>query len=362
MHDLIQDMGKEVVKQDASSKLGQYSRLWNHEDIVNVLTTNSGSDCIKGIIYPSKSLPKGFYPRKIVILKLPNGNTISLKQPLQKFENLICMDLSLCQQLTQIPDVSGAPNIRDLKLEGCTNLKEIQDSVGGLTKVFDLSLEECTSLEIFPHGIQMTSLRLLNFNDCRSLQHFPDILEQMDKLKRFEARRTGIKQIPHSICYLPGLEVLLLPHNDNLVSIPESVNKLDRLEFFNLDNCRMLQQITGIPSNLQQLQADGCISLTSQSSNALWTQALQEVKGFSIKMPITPIPDWFDHRCKGGSLSFWVRRKFPFFAFAVVLGESTSETSSKFGGAGVKILCYNNGHRIWSNTSFYRSSAAAAGH
>lgn len=30
MHDLIQDMGKEIVKEEAGNKLGEHSRLWHH--------------------------------------------------------------------------------------------------------------------------------------------------------------------------------------------------------------------------------------------------------------------------------------------------------------------------------------------
>lgn len=41
MHDLIQDMGREIVKQEAPKEASERSRLWFHEDILEVLTENT---------------------------------------------------------------------------------------------------------------------------------------------------------------------------------------------------------------------------------------------------------------------------------------------------------------------------------
>ncbi|KAI4356908.1 hypothetical protein L6164_000890 [Bauhinia variegata] len=197
MHDLIQHMGKEIVRQAASSKLGEYSRLWNHEDIVDVLTTNSGS-----------------------VLKLKNSRIISLNS-LQNFEKLTY-----------------------------------------------------------------------------------------------------------------------------------------RLTFLYMDNCKKLHQFSRAPPNLRQLHADGCISLTSQSLNLIFSQAIQAVKPFELYIPRIHIPNWFDHRCKGGRLSFWARVKYPRkFTFAAVFKISTSKISSQSHGLVImEILCYRNGIETWKQGNFYLSN------
>ena len=46
MHDLLQEMGKEIVRQH-SKEPGKRSRLWNHEDIHLVLT----KDMVRYSIY-----------------------------------------------------------------------------------------------------------------------------------------------------------------------------------------------------------------------------------------------------------------------------------------------------------------------
>ena len=38
MHDLIQQMGKEVVRQESPKILGKRSRLWYYKDVLEVLT------------------------------------------------------------------------------------------------------------------------------------------------------------------------------------------------------------------------------------------------------------------------------------------------------------------------------------
>ena len=42
MHDLIQDMGMEIVLQESSIDHGNHSRLWLYEDIYNILKKKYG--------------------------------------------------------------------------------------------------------------------------------------------------------------------------------------------------------------------------------------------------------------------------------------------------------------------------------
>jgi hypothetical protein len=41
IHDLIEDMAKEIVRQESPKEPGKRSRLWFHEDIFHVLEENS---------------------------------------------------------------------------------------------------------------------------------------------------------------------------------------------------------------------------------------------------------------------------------------------------------------------------------
>ncbi|MED6133274.1 hypothetical protein PIB30_026858 [Stylosanthes scabra] len=122
-HDLIQDMGREIVRQESLENPGKRSRLWLPEDVLQVLQENIGTNKIelmfleapmskvmdwdgeafrkmgnlKALIiksgnflnrpnylpnslrvlewrgYASHSLPADFHPKKLCILKLPNN-------------------------------------------------------------------------------------------------------------------------------------------------------------------------------------------------------------------------------------------------------------------------------------------------
>ncbi|KAI5445019.1 hypothetical protein KIW84_013335, partial [Lathyrus oleraceus] len=50
LHDLIEDMGKEIVRQESPKEPGKRSRLWFYEDIVKVFEENLGTSQIE-IIY-----------------------------------------------------------------------------------------------------------------------------------------------------------------------------------------------------------------------------------------------------------------------------------------------------------------------
>ncbi|KAG6670770.1 hypothetical protein I3843_Q038500 [Carya illinoinensis] len=50
MHDLLEDMGKEIVRQESPKEPGKRSRLWFYEDVREVLEKNKGTEQIEGIL------------------------------------------------------------------------------------------------------------------------------------------------------------------------------------------------------------------------------------------------------------------------------------------------------------------------
>lgn len=49
MHDLLQEMGREIVRQESPENPGGRSRLWYHEDILRVFRENLGTNSVEGI-------------------------------------------------------------------------------------------------------------------------------------------------------------------------------------------------------------------------------------------------------------------------------------------------------------------------
>ncbi|GMY19155.1 TMV resistance protein N-like [Fagus crenata] len=50
MPDLLQDMGKEIVRRESPKEPGGRSRLWLYEDVLHVLKNNSGTEAVEGIM------------------------------------------------------------------------------------------------------------------------------------------------------------------------------------------------------------------------------------------------------------------------------------------------------------------------
>ncbi|XP_059653200.1 disease resistance protein RPV1-like [Cornus florida] len=50
MHQLLQDMGREIIRQESPKDPGKRSRLWYHNDAFSVLNEKTGTDSIEGLI------------------------------------------------------------------------------------------------------------------------------------------------------------------------------------------------------------------------------------------------------------------------------------------------------------------------
>jgi len=51
MHDLLQEMGREIVRQQSPDEPSKRSRLWFHEDVRNVLEGNAVKNVLKISFY-----------------------------------------------------------------------------------------------------------------------------------------------------------------------------------------------------------------------------------------------------------------------------------------------------------------------
>ncbi|XP_029125309.1 uncharacterized protein LOC109789614 [Cajanus cajan] len=288
MHDLIQDMGREIIRQE-TTKLGERSRLWYYEDVIEILTDDYGSDNIQGIMldppqkevvnwdgnafkkmeslrilivrntlfshepnhlsnhlrvldweeYPSRSFPSKFHPKKIIVFNLPRSH-LTLEEPFKKFSYLTNINFSYNQSIIKMPDVSEVQNLRELRLDHCKHLITIHDSVGYLKRLAHLSASECTQLKNFPQKMFLPSLEVLNLNLCGKLEHFPEIKEEMNKSLKIYMTNTAIKVLPESIDKLIGLVSIEISNSRKLKYLPSSLFMLPNNVAFKIGGCRQL--------------------------------------------------------------------------------------------------------------------------
>ncbi|KAK2992960.1 hypothetical protein RJ640_007342 [Escallonia rubra] len=122
MHQLIQDMGREIVNQESAREPGKRNRLWH---------------------------TKAFNPLRL--LKM--------------------IDLSHSHGLvSDILDFSLVPNLERLVLKHCINLIEVHESIGVLQRLVLLNLKGCQNLRKLPTTIhQLKSLEELILSGCSKL-------------------------------------------------------------------------------------------------------------------------------------------------------------------------------------------------
>ncbi|XP_061995441.1 TMV resistance protein N-like isoform X1 [Rosa rugosa] len=290
MHDLLQELGWEIVREQSPKEPGKRSRLWSHEDINNVLKKNKGTDSIQGMVmeltklqvahwkpeaftnlsqlgllhirnvdlpkgltclssslrllewtgYPLRSLPKKFEADELIELNLCHSNIKQLWKGTKNFDKLKFIKLCHSQNMVETPDLAGVQNLETLDLEGCSRLVRVHQSLGFLKKLIVLNLKDCKSLKSLPSRIEMESLETLILSNCSKVEKIPEFVGNMERLLVLCLDETAIEELPVSIERLTGLVTLNLSNCRNLVCLPSTINKLKSVENLNLSGCLKL--------------------------------------------------------------------------------------------------------------------------
>ncbi|XP_039022284.1 TMV resistance protein N-like [Hibiscus syriacus] len=258
MHDLLQEMGRKIVREKSLNDPGKRCRLWEESDVHHVLTENTATEVIEAMIisesnkmlnlsadtfskmknlrllkvccpskcddldyvsnklrlldwraYPLRSLPSGFQPDNLVALLLPNSCIENLwkgKIPLYKLKVL---NLEGSENLIKTPDFTMAPNLEILVLEGCTNIVDVHPSIGILKRLKLLNLGGCKSLRNLPPKIGMESLETFILSGCSNLLRFPEIDGKMECLRTLNLSGCcKVGHLPENLQHIEFLEEL----------------------------------------------------------------------------------------------------------------------------------------------------------
>ncbi|KAF9670519.1 hypothetical protein SADUNF_Sadunf13G0077500 [Salix dunnii] len=335
--------------------------------------------------YPSKSLPACFQPDELVELymscssieqlwygcklRLDGTAIVELPSSFHRLVGLILLSMSRCKNLESIPSgISGLKSLKKLDVSDCFELKSIPENLGKVESLeeFDAS---GTSIRQPPMSFfLLKNLKLLSFNGCKRLavnltnQVLPSLsglcsLEELD----LRACNLGEGAIPEDIGFLSSLRSLNLSRN-NFVSLPESINRLSRLEKLALKDCVMLESLPEVPLNVQKVKLDGCLRLKEipnpiklssmkrsefkclncwelynhNGQNKMGLKMLEKYlqgslprPGFSIVVPGNDVPDWFNHQSKESSIRVQVPRN-EWMGFAACVAFSTYGKSPLF--------------------------------
>uniref|UniRef100_A0A7N2M0P6 Disease resistance protein RPS4B/Roq1-like leucine-rich repeats domain-containing protein n=1 Tax=Quercus lobata TaxID=97700 RepID=A0A7N2M0P6_QUELO len=144
----------------------------------------------------------------------------------------------------------------------------VHESVGFLDKLRKWNLVFCDSLQTLPNNLRLISLEEFSLFGCPMLEKFPNIHQEMKRLKKLDLFGSGIRELPSSIGYLTRLTGLRLSGCHNPRVLPDGIYKLQMLEF--------------LSNSFDGLSEDGFLSL--------WKQNLSRC---GIKSEILMTPSYF---------------------------------------------------------------------
>ncbi|XP_050104706.1 disease resistance protein RUN1-like [Malus sylvestris] len=284
MHDLVQEMGWEIVREQCVEEPGRRSRLFIEEDVYHVLKNNTGTEKVQAIIlpcswswntelnldradfkkmynmrllsvtswrwkrkmsdlktlslpnslrylfwkgYPLKSLPLEFSLENLVELHMPSSEVTQLWDGGQNLGNLKVIQLCGCRHLTTLPNLLGSPNIEHM------------------------DLSECQSLVKIPHYFKnLDKLTYLDLSGCECLKHLPVMPGNIEFLK---LQGSGIKELPSSVWSHEKISSLDITYCEELKELPSNTCKLKVSGAFSIEGCCSLEKFWELPRGIGEL-------------------------------------------------------------------------------------------------------------
>ncbi|XP_052209878.1 disease resistance protein RPV1-like isoform X1 [Diospyros lotus] len=277
MHQLIQEMGREIVRQESPKELGERSRLWKHRDSFRVLHGKTGTRKIRGLV-----LDMHFLKEDESEWNRCGPNSCSKKRKRFPFSIFSDFPVGITTKNSNVALLEGDA------FSGMSNLQFLQIS----------HVQLFGNYENFPKG-----LRWLHWSHF-PLQRIPNDFV-LDKLVALEMPYSCLKEVlngtkclrllkilnlSHShylfetpdFSRLPNLERLILENCTGLVKVDESIGCLERLVFLNLRNCQSLREL---PQTFYKLKSLATLDLSGCFNLGKFSAELGNMNSLAVLLP-----------------------------------------------------------------------------
>ncbi|MED6118728.1 hypothetical protein PIB30_005571 [Stylosanthes scabra] len=184
MHDLIREMGREVVREESPSSPGNRSRLWDPIEIYEVLKHNRGTESGESITFDMANIdmdlslhPRAFarmYKLKFLsiyfsrsgenLLRAPQGIE-SVSEELRLLEWIAC-------PLKSLPSSFSAENLVKIMMM-YSSLEKLWDGVQNIVNLKEVYLQGSRNLMELPDLSRASKLQVLNVSECVNLCRVP---------------------------------------------------------------------------------------------------------------------------------------------------------------------------------------------
>ncbi|XP_045833274.1 disease resistance-like protein CSA1 [Trifolium pratense] len=250
MHDLLRDMGREIIRKKSKEGGKEPSRLWRYEDVLELPKDTSTLD-VKGLTlkmsrmdsttyletkafekmdklrlfqlsgvqldgdykylprhlrwlswhgFPLKCTPSDFHQQSLVAVEFKYSKLERVWRKSQLLVKLKILNLSHSHNLRHTPNFSNLPNLEKLILKDCPSLSSVSSNIGQLKKILLINLKDCTGLHELPRSIyKLDSLKTLILSGCTKIDKLEEDIEQMISLTTLVADNTAIAKVPFAV-------------------------------------------------------------------------------------------------------------------------------------------------------------------
>ncbi|XP_050108903.1 TMV resistance protein N-like isoform X3 [Malus sylvestris] len=250
-----------------------------------------------------ESLPSELKMDSLEFLSLSNSDVKKIPEFGEQMKNVSSIDLS-ATPIEKIPSIGHLVGLQELCLVGCSYLLNLPTTICNLKSLRRLRMQGCSKIDKLPGDMDNLCngsdakaregwglLRLLGLGKSRPDPPCLDlVLSSLNSLCSLtELTELSLKDcklcegdIPDDIGCLSFLERLDLSGN-NFVSLPESIRRLSKLSYLDLERCKSLQKLPPLPSNSKlHVDVDNCTSLRSLSDPSKLNSRFANLYDFSF--------------------------------------------------------------------------------
>ncbi|KAL6131941.1 hypothetical protein ACLB2K_070314 [Fragaria x ananassa] len=290
MHDLLQEMGREIVRLESTKEPGRRSRLWIHEDVYHILTQNTATDAVECLMLDLSNSKVDLCINTEALVRMRNLRLLIIYydfyfivQEDGYFEydescEIICdiCPIDGCKQLAIGNLEFLSHELRFLLWHGCP-LKSLSSTFIPKNLV-RLDMRGSRIRELWEGMQPLQNLKVILLSHCQYLVKFPDLTEAINLEELLLDGCSSLFEVHSSIFALQKLDFLNLDGCEELETLPSSIH-MSSLEYLNLSYCSNLEkfpEISGIMKELSILHLKGT-AIKGLPSSIYHLQGLKEL-------------------------------------------------------------------------------------
>ncbi|KAI3702685.1 hypothetical protein L6452_28434 [Arctium lappa] len=290
MHQLLQELGRDLVRQESPNEPWERSRIWHHEESYDVLKQEKGTAKIQGLVLDMKMIENYTSHRTSTFTMERFGDDLRRKIGARPLLHRVCDIFSWIWCLFVWVFL--------LRSSYSNNLDNETKAFNGMDKLRLLQLNYVQlhgSYKHFPtglrwlsmHGFPLSYLPLeLQLENIIALDmSYSNLQHLWKKPKLLRTLKFLILCCCHELVsvggfdWFPLLERLILGGCVNLVEVCESIGNCDRLLLLDLNECGKLKKL---PRSIRRLKNLGTLSIDGCSNLGDFTIGIKDVESVEV--------------------------------------------------------------------------------